>query len=369
MHPNSSQLALWAARNSSCTEEGCEERECAGDCPSCGAISCAAHKHVIISCKGCNGLACAYRARQYNGGLVGDSFFCSGDCSVDYATTHEGCQTHGCKNFSTVTCKACELRRCTRHYTPGHVWNCPVCRKLTCETIREKTGGQQCGNLKWTCSAACHKIFTEPLPYVKGKGCCTIGCDNSADSRLQCEHQGIPYEYCERCAIHHYKHCSIAEQNWKRFPEISDGAKQVPVDLLQRHVVFGEHYIHPPPRNVPSDQSAFEARFVFAGFHVRPQNYCVPCSPAEPLAPVDDQTIADVRGLYEEKPCQEEEKNAPATPDGDETLCVVCMDATRTHLIVPCGHMILCAGCASKEHKTCPICRVVVQMTMRVIIS
>ena len=44
--------------------------------------------------------------------------------------------------------------------------------------------------------------------------------------------------------------------------------------------------------------------------------------------------------------------------DEDETtLCVVCMDAQRTHLIAPCGHKCLCESCSTTFGTTCPICR------------
>lgn len=42
--------------------------------------------------------------------------------------------------------------------------------------------------------------------------------------------------------------------------------------------------------------------------------------------------------------------------------CVVCMDGSATHAIVPCGHQVLCAKCAGiygphGEHTSCPLCR------------
>jgi hypothetical protein len=34
---------------------------------------------------------------------------------------------------------------------------------------------------------------------------------------------------------------------------------------------------------------------------------------------------------------------APALqPDAEETLCVVCMDAPKTHIVLPCLHMCAC---------------------------
>jgi hypothetical protein len=55
----------------------------------------------------------------------------------------------------------------------------------------------------------------------------------------------------------------------------------------------------------------------------------------------------------------------------DDDDCVVCMDALRTHLFVPCGHMCVCGDCAmivSGEGGTneCPLCRVAVSGTVKV---
>ena len=54
----------------------------------------------------------------------------------------------------------------------------------------------------------------------------------------------------------------------------------------------------------------------------------------------------------------------------EETMCVVCFDAPKDHLIVPCGHMCVCAGCAELLTKTrtptCPVCREPIQQTVKV---
>ena len=72
---------------------------------------------------------------------------------------------------------------------------------------------------------------------------------------------------------------------------------------------------------------------------------------------------------------------APASPEVDDaTLCVVCMDAPKTHLLLPCGHKCLCAGCAPDyaegedgdgwqrvgSRPTCPMCRQPARMVTRV---
>ena len=66
--------------------------------------------------------------------------------------------------------------------------------------------------------------------------------------------------------------------------------------------------------------------------------------------------------------------SAPTTPaphpDAEETMCVVCFDAPKDHLIVPCGHMCVCAGCAEQltntRTPTCPVCRAAIRETVKV---
>jgi hypothetical protein len=60
-------------------------------------------------------------------------------------------------------------------------------------------------------------------------------------------------------------------------------------------------------------------------------------------------------------------------PDAEETMCVVCFDAPKDHLIVPCGHQCVCAGCAEQltntRTPTCPVCREPIRETMKVFCS
>jgi predicted amidophosphoribosyltransferase len=54
-------------------------------------------------------------------------------------------------------------------------------------------------------------------------------------------------------------------------------------------------------------------------------------------------------------------------------MCVVCFDAPKDHLIVPCGHQCVCAGCAEQlintRTPTCPVCREPIQQTVKVFCS
>ena len=53
---------------------------------------------------------------------------------------------------------------------------------------------------------------------------------------------------------------------------------------------------------------------------------------------------------------------SPAAPAvEEEALCVVCMDAPKNHVVLPCLHQCLCAACAQQLQEqgaqSCPVCR------------
>ena len=52
-----------------------------------------------------------------------------------------------------------------------------------------------------------------------------------------------------------------------------------------------------------------------------------------------------------------------------EHTCVVCIDATTDHAVIPCGHVCLCSTCgprlARTRHARCPICREPVQILQK----
>lgn len=60
----------------------------------------------------------------------------------------------------------------------------------------------------------------------------------------------------------------------------------------------------------------------------------------------------------------------PTTPDSDDeddgNLCLICMDASRTHIMQPCGHFTHCALCAATVGDTCPTCRMHISGTQRI---
>lgn len=58
----------------------------------------------------------------------------------------------------------------------------------------------------------------------------------------------------------------------------------------------------------------------------------------------------------------------PERRDESTHLCVVCLDAPRTHALVPCGHMCLCEACTTTPvGKKCPICRDKARRTLSVL--
>jgi hypothetical protein len=64
---------------------------------------------------------------------------------------------------------------------------------------------------------------------------------------------------------------------------------------------------------------------------------------------------------------------AAPTPQSDAeeaTLCVVCADAPKDHIMIPCMHMCACKECAKQlleqDPPRCPVCRGDIQQTARV---
>ena len=48
----------------------------------------------------------------------------------------------------------------------------------------------------------------------------------------------------------------------------------------------------------------------------------------------------------------------PAAPE--ETMCVVCMDAPKDRIVLPCMHLCACGPCAQRLLEldaSCPVCR------------
>ena len=66
------------------------------------------------------------------------------------------------------------------------------------------------------------------------------------------------------------------------------------------------------------------------------------------------------------EPAEEPEPSVPSEPSAasssEAKRCVICMDddAPVDHMIAPCHHLCLCAGCATRvrnQRLACPVCR------------
>ena len=54
----------------------------------------------------------------------------------------------------------------------------------------------------------------------------------------------------------------------------------------------------------------------------------------------------------------EREDAVPVADDDDaDSLCVVCLSAKRSFVLLPCGHLCVCAACTPSLKASCPMCR------------
>jgi hypothetical protein len=67
---------------------------------------------------------------------------------------------------------------------------------------------------------------------------------------------------------------------------------------------------------------------------------------------------------------QAELGSGTSQPGAEETLCVLCFDAPKDHIILPCFHVCVCEACATlltqMDKPSCPICRTAIQQTNKV---
>ena len=60
----------------------------------------------------------------------------------------------------------------------------------------------------------------------------------------------------------------------------------------------------------------------------------------------------------------------PGLPHNPNNACCLCLDAPKTHIVLPCGHKCLCAACASGFDegggRFCPLCRCPMDRVQRV---
>jgi hypothetical protein len=65
---------------------------------------------------------------------------------------------------------------------------------------------------------------------------------------------------------------------------------------------------------------------------------------------------------------EEELATVPEEPQNNgTTLCVVCLDAEKNTVLLPCRHLCLCSTCAQiPELVQCPLCRSPVESRLEV---
>ena len=71
------------------------------------------------------------------------------------------------------------------------------------------------------------------------------------------------------------------------------------------------------------------------------------------------------RERQKQKKRQQEQKENSSSIDNERPSCVVCLDESPSHVIVPCGHVCVCDICISSLNH-CPLCRVEITQTLRV---
>ena len=65
--------------------------------------------------------------------------------------------------------------------------------------------------------------------------------------------------------------------------------------------------------------------------------------------------------LLSNTPLPDRAHSTSAAVEEEDSSCIICMEAERTHLFVPCGHRCVCEACAAlvmSENSECPMCRV-----------
>ena len=75
----------------------------------------------------------------------------------------------------------------------------------------------------------------------------------------------------------------------------------------------------------------------------------------------------DLRRSPARSPARSPERPRARSPERPRctTVCVICLDNNAERVLIPCGHVILCKGCAEivgpgKEVTECPLCRGVI---------
>ena len=84
----------------------------------------------------------------------------------------------------------------------------------------------------------------------------------------------------------------------------------------------------------------------------------------------EEEEVIDLTGEIEEEECidvtDESKKSPPPPPTLQENEeCVICFEAKRTVVLLPCKHCCLCSTCALNATE-CPLCREEVKDTLEI---
>jgi len=97
----------------------------------------------------------------------------------------------------------------------------------------------------------------------------------------------------------------------------------------------------------------------------------MPIAAADPSPALEESANSSIDGVSESRA-------ADSADNSGEECCVLCMDAERSHAVIPCGHQCLCGTCAAVlvppqtkrrkrfESALCPLCRAPARMTVQI---
>ena len=69
--------------------------------------------------------------------------------------------------------------------------------------------------------------------------------------------------------------------------------------------------------------------------------------------------IKTIYGMAEENEAVEGEQHIDVKEDKNKE-CLICLDAVKDTIVMPCGHLCICKECGQglvKAKHTCPVCR------------
>eukprot|EP00966_Prymnesium_polylepis_P085716 1984449-Prymnesium_polylepis.1 len=100
--------------------------------------------------------------------------------------------------------------------------------------------------------------------------------------------------------------------------------------------------------------------------HAAPADAVAVCAPCEPLGePLAEMGVMDLAVEMAVEMAVDEARRREADAAREAKLCVVCLEAPKSHAFPACMHKCVCAGCAFEIEASapggqieCPLCRV-----------